>query len=179
MIIVMLITTFLMFLIIITVWNQNVLVAFLFVLIFGFVELSYFCASLAKVHKGGWLPLVVSVVILSLMSIWHYGTMKKQAFELDNKISLESLLSLGSSMGITRVPGICLVYSSLTSGVPPMFAHFVTNFPAFHHILIFVSLQPLMVPKVSVGELFHIGRIGPPEFSLFQCIVRYILAMFF
>ncbi|KAJ9164467.1 hypothetical protein P3X46_024042 [Hevea brasiliensis] len=172
-VVVMFATTLLMFLIISTVWNQNVLWAFLFVLVFGFVELSYFSACLAKVHKGGWLPLVVSLLILSLMSTWRYGTSKKLAFELENKVSLDSLLTLGSNLGIVRVPGICLVYSDVTNGAPPMFAHFVTNFPAFHQILIFVTLQSLMIPKVPVGDRFHIARIGPPEFSLFQCIVRY------
>ncbi|KAF2309279.1 hypothetical protein GH714_001487 [Hevea brasiliensis] len=172
-VVVMFVTTLLMFLIISTVWNRNVFWALLFVLVFGFVELSYFSACLAKVHKGGWLPLVVSLLILSLMSTWHYGTSKKLAFEMENKVSLDSLLTLGSNLGITRVPGICLVYSDVTNGVPPMFAHFVTNFPAFHQILIFVTLQSLMIPKVPVGERFHFVRIGPPEFPLFRCIVRY------
>ncbi|XP_020539758.1 probable potassium transporter 13 isoform X2 [Jatropha curcas] len=170
---VMLVTTLLMFLIISTVWKRNVLWAVLFVLVFGFVESSYFISCLAKVHKGGWLPLVVSLVILSLMAIWNYGTSKKLAFELENKVGLDSLLSLGSNLGIRRVPGICLVYSDVTSGVPPMFSHFVTNFPAFHQILIFVTLQSVMIPKVPPGERFHVARVGPPEFSLFRCIVRY------
>lgn len=170
---VMLVTTLLMFLIISTVWNKHVFLAFLFVVIFGFVELSYFDACLAKLHKGGWFPLVVSAVVLSLMSIWHYGTIKKQAFELENKVSLDCLLRLGPCMGIARVPGVCLVYSHVTSGVPPMFAHFVTNFPAFHQILIFVSIQSLIVPKVPVSDRFHVSRIGPPELPLFRCVVRY------
>ncbi|XP_048229046.1 probable potassium transporter 13 isoform X2 [Ricinus communis] len=172
-IIVMFVTTLLMFLIISTVWKRNVSWAIIFVLVFGSVELSYLSACLAKVHKGGWLPLLVSLVISSLMSIWRYGTSKKLAYELDNKVSLDSLLSVGASLGMTRVPGICLVYSDITSGVPPMFAHFITNFPAFHEILIFVTLQSLMIPKVPIDERFHIVRIGPPEFSLFRCIVRY------
>ncbi|XP_043813181.1 probable potassium transporter 13 isoform X3 [Manihot esculenta] len=172
-VIVMFVTTLLMFLVISTVWNRNVLWAFLFVLVFGFVELCYFSACIANVDEGGWLSLVVSLLILTLMSTWHYGTSKKLAFELENKVSLDSLLTLGSNMGIARVPGICLVYSDVTSGAPPMFAHFVTNFPAFHQILIFVTLQSLMVPKVPECERFQIARIGPAEFSLFQCIVRY------
>ncbi|KAK9274588.1 hypothetical protein L1049_021837 [Liquidambar formosana] len=169
----MFVTTCLMFLIISTVWKQHVLLASLFVVIFGSVELLYISACLAKVHEGGWLPLVISLVILSLMSFWHYGTSKKHAFELQNKVCLERLLTLGPSLGMTRVPGIGLIYSNVASGVPPMFAHFVTNFPAFHRVLIFVTLQSLLVPKVPAGERFLVGRIGPPEFCLFRCIVRY------
>ncbi|KAA8523442.1 hypothetical protein F0562_009865 [Nyssa sinensis] len=170
---VMFVTTCLMFLIISTVWKQNVLAALMFVIVFGSIELLYFSACLAKVHRGGWLPVLFSLVILSLMSAWQYGTSKKQAFELQNKVSLERLVGLGPSLDIVRVPGIGLIYSNLASGVPPMFARFVTNIPAFHQIVIFVTLESLMVPKVPDTDRFVIGQIGPPEFFLFRCTVRY------
>lgn len=172
----MFITTCLMFLVICMVWKQNVLLAILFVAIFGSVEMLYISSCLAKVHKGGWVPLIISLVVMSFMSSWLYGTSKKDNFELQNKVSLNSLLSLGgASLGITRVPGICLVYSNLTSGIPPMFAHFVTNFPAFHRILIFVNLKIVMVPKVPAGQRFLVSRIGSPELCIFRCMVRYML----
>lgn len=169
---VMFVTTCLMFLIICTIWKQSIFVAFLFVMSFGSVELLYFSASLAKVHRGGWLPLLISLAVLTLMLSWHYGTSEKLAFELQNKLSMDSLLNLGPSLGILRVPGIGLIYSNVTSGIPPTFAHFVTNFPAFHRFLIFVTFQYVMVPKVPASEQFLICRIAPPEFHLFQCIVR-------
>lgn len=170
---VMFVTTCLMFLVIVTVWKKTVIVALLFVAVFGSLELLYFSACLSKVHKGGWLPLLLAFIITSVMSIWHYGTKKKQAYELQNKVGLERLLSLGPSLGITRVPGVGFIYSNVVSGVPPMFAHFVTNFPAFHHVLIFVTIESLTVPKVPSSERFLVGRIGPPEFQLFRCIIRY------
>ncbi|XVE98986.1 hypothetical protein REPUB_Repub03eG0157000 [Reevesia pubescens] len=170
---VMFVTTCLMFLIIITVWNRSVFLALLFVLTFGSLELLYFSACLAKVHKGGWFPLLVSAFILSLMSIWHYGTSKKQSFELENKVSLDSFIAIGPGLGITRIPGIGLIYSNVASGVPPMFAHFVASFPAFHQILIFVTLHRVMIPKVPSDNRFLVFRVGPPEFCFYRCIVRF------
>lgn len=173
MITVMFVTTCLMFLVIVTVWKKTALAGILFVTVFGSLELLYFSACLVKVPKGGWLPLLLSFIFMTVMSIWHYGTRQKQVFELQNKVCLERLLSLGPNLGIVRVPGIGLIYSNVVSGVPPMFAHFVTNFPAFHRILIFVTLQSLTVPKVPPSERFLVGRIGPPEYRLFRCVIRY------
>ncbi|XWS18734.1 hypothetical protein CRYUN_Cryun32bG0070100 [Craigia yunnanensis] len=170
---VMLVTTCLMFLVIVMVWKRNILGALAFVIVFGSLELFYFSACLAKVHKGGWFPLIFSLIVLSTMCIWHYGTLKKQAYESHNRVCLDMLLSLGPNLGINRVPGIGLIYSNVATGVPPMFGHFVTNFPAFHRILIFVTLQSLIVPKVPANQRFVISRIGPPEFRLFQCVIRY------
>nr|XP_029116219.1 probable potassium transporter 13 isoform X1 [Elaeis guineensis] len=172
-IIVMFVTTCLMFLIITTVWKQSIFLVLLFVITFGSFELLYFSACLTKVPHGGWFPLIFSLIILLVMSTWHYGTAMKQAFELQNKVCLDHLLSISPSLGLVRVPGVGLVYSNIMTGVPPMFAHFVTNFPAFHRILIFVCLKTLTVPKVPVDERFLIGRIGPPEYRLFRCIVRH------
>ncbi|KAJ0042005.1 hypothetical protein Pint_17743 [Pistacia integerrima] len=137
---VMFLTTCLMFLIICAVWKRNIFMAFLFVMSFGSLELLYFSASLPKVHRGGWLPLLISLALLTLMLSWHYGTSEKLAFELQNKISIACLVSLGPSPGVSRVPGIGLY---------------------------------VMVPKVSASEKFLVCRIAPPEFCLFQCIVRY------
>ncbi|XVF33897.1 hypothetical protein REPUB_Repub18cG0011000 [Reevesia pubescens] len=78
---VMLVTSCLMFLVIVIVWKRNILGALAFVIVFGSLELFYFSACLAKVHKG--------------------------------------------------------------------------------------------VPKVPANQGFVISRIGPPEFHLFQCVVRY------
>lgn len=172
-IIVMFVTTCLMCLIIVTVWKRSIFFMLLFVITFGSLELLYFSACLFKVPHGGWFPLIFSLIVLLVMSTWHYGTAKKQAFEIQNKVCASRILSFGPSLGLVRVPGIVLVYSNIMTGVPPMFAHFVTNFPAIHRILIFVSLETLTVPKVPVDERFLIGRIGPPEYRFFRCIVRY------
>ena len=173
MIIVMLITSCLMFLVIVMVWKRTILAAIAFVIIFGSLEFLYFSACIAKVHKGGWVPLVLSLIVLFVMCIWHYGTLKKRSFELQNKVCLDTLLALGPNLGINRVRGICLVYSNVDSGVPSMFAHFVTNFPAFHEVLIFVTIQLLTVPKVPAEEQVLVSRVGSPEFRLFRCIFRY------
>lgn len=161
-----------MFLVIVMVWKRNLLAAFIFVSVFGSLELLYMSSCLAKVAKGGWIPLIFSLVVSSVMYIWHYGTLQKQSFESHNKTSLDMLLSLGPNVGINRVRGIGLIYTNVLSGIPPMFSHFVTNFPAFHQVLIFVTFQFLTTPRVSVNQRFIVRRIGPPEFRIYRCIIR-------
>ncbi|XWS10319.1 hypothetical protein CRYUN_Cryun39dG0066000 [Craigia yunnanensis] len=107
------------------------------------------------------------------MSIWHSGTSKKQSFELENKVSLDSFIALGPGLGITRILGIGLIYSNVASGVPPMSAHFVASFPAFHQILIFVTQHYVMIPKVPADKRFLISRVCPPEFCFYRCILRF------
>ncbi|XP_044978276.1 probable potassium transporter 2 [Hordeum vulgare subsp. vulgare] len=170
---VMLITTFFMAFIIIFVWQKNIIFALLFLLFFGSIETVYLSSSLMKVHQGGWVPLVLAFIFMSVMFIWHYGTKRKYQFDLQNKVSMRSILSLGPNLGIVRVPGIGLIYTELVTGVPAIFTHFVTNLPAFHEVLVFLCVKSVPVPYVQPDERYLVGRIGPRAYRMYRCIVRY------
>lgn len=170
---VMLVTTCLMSLVMVIVWQKSVFIALAFLLFFGSIECLYFSASLTKVREGGWVPLVLSILFMAIMYIWHYGFRKKYEFDLQNKVSMKWLLTLGPSLGIVRVPGLGLIYTDLVTGVPPIFSHFVTNLPAFHKVLVFVCVKYVPVPFVPLEERCLVGRIGPKEFRMFRCIVRF------
>eukprot|EP00250_Pteridium_aquilinum_P008232 c17788_g1_i1 orf=861-3326(-) len=170
---VMLVTTFLMSLVVVIVWRKSFFYAILLLLIFGTVEGMYFSASLLKVPRGGWVPLVLALIFMAVMCIWHYGTAKKYEYEAQNMVSMKQILSLGPSLGMVRVPGIGLVYSNLVTGIPGVFSHFITNIPAFHSVLVFVCIKSVPVPHVPWEERFLLGRIGPKVYRMFRCIVRY------
>eukprot|EP00250_Pteridium_aquilinum_P022177 c25317_g1_i1 orf=164-2554(-) len=170
---VMLVTTILMTLIMLLVWRSNIVLVVTFACVFLFVELVYFSSVLFKVDQGGWAPLVIAAVFLIVMYVWHYGTLKRYEFEMQSKVSMGWILGLGPSLGLVRVPGIGFVYTELAHGIPPIFSHFVTHLPALHSVVIFVCIKYLPVNTVPTGERFLIRRIGPKDFSLYRCVVRY------
>ncbi|KAL6649884.1 hypothetical protein ACP70R_014108 [Stipagrostis hirtigluma subsp. patula] len=170
---VMLVTTFLTSLVIVLCWHRPPVLALAFLLFFGSVEVLYFSASLIKFREGAWLPILLALILMAVMLIWHYTTIKKYEFDLHNKVTLEWLLALGDKLGMVRVPGIGLVYTDLTSGVPANFSRFVTNLPAFHQVLVFVCVKSVPVPYVFPAERYLIGHVGPPGHRSYRCIVRY------
>ncbi|RRT52288.1 hypothetical protein B296_00031966 [Ensete ventricosum] len=107
------------------------------------------------------------------MYVWHYGTLKKYEFDIQNKVSIDWLLGLGPNLGIVRVRGIGLIHTELVSGIPAIFSHFVTNLPAFHQVLVFLCIKSVPVPYVRPEERFLVGRIGPKEYRVYRCIARY------
>ncbi|VAI49059.1 unnamed protein product [Triticum turgidum subsp. durum] len=170
---VMLVTTCLMSLVIVLVWNKSIFIALGFLIFFGSIEVMYFSASLGKFHEGAWVPITLSFIFMVVMSVWHYGTIKKYEFDVQNKVSVNWLLNLGPSLGIVRVRGIGLIHTELMSGIPAIFSHFVTNLPAFHQVLVFLCVKSVPVPHVEPEERFLVGRIGPKEYRLYRVIVRY------
>lgn len=172
-VVVMIVTTFLMTLVIVIVWRKHVMLALLFGVFFGTIELVYLSAVLFKTTQGGWVPLVISVVFGTIMYVWHYGTLKRYQYEMQHKVSVGWLLGLGPSLGLVRVPGIGLMYTDLAHGVPPLFSHFVTNLPAIHSTVVFVCIKYLPVNTVPQEERFLIRRIGTPAYSMYRCAARY------
>ncbi|XP_073275214.1 potassium transporter 4-like [Primulina huaijiensis] len=170
---VMSITTFLMALVMVFVWQRSIILATVFLFFFWIIEAFYLSAAYIKVPQGGWVSLVLSFIFMFIMFVWHYGTRKKYSFELHNKVPMKWILGLGPSLGIVRVPGMGLIYSELATGVPSIFSHFVTNLPAFHNVLVFVCVKYVPVPYVSPEERFLIGRICPRPYRMYRCIVRY------
>ncbi|KAB2088263.1 hypothetical protein ES319_A04G163800v1 [Gossypium barbadense] len=170
---VMLVTTCLMSLVIVLCWQKSVFLAICFVFFFGTIEALYFTASLVKFLEGAWVPIALSFIFLIVMCVWHYGTLKKYEFDVQNKVSVNWLLTLGPDLGIVRVRGIGLLHTELVSGIPAIFSHFVTNFPAFHQVLVFLCIKSVPVPHVRPEERFLVGHIGPRECRLYRCIVRY------
>ncbi|KAI8032877.1 Potassium transporter 8 [Camellia lanceoleosa] len=170
---VMLVTTCLMSLVIVLCWHKSVFLAICFIFFFGSVEALYFSASLIKFLEGAWVPVALSFIFLIIMYVWHYGTIKKYEFDVQNKVSINWLLTLGPNLGFVRVRGIGLVQTELVSGIPAIFSHFVTNLPAFHQVLIFLCIKSVPVPHVRPEERFLVGRIGPKEYRIYRCIARY------
>ncbi|GAY36410.1 hypothetical protein CUMW_021930 [Citrus unshiu] len=170
---VMLVTTCLMSLVIVLCWQKSVFFAICFVFFFGTIEALYFSASLIKFLEGAWVPIALAFIFLIVMCVWHYGTLKKYEFDLQNKVSINWLLSLGPSLGIVRVRGIGLIHTELVSGIPAIFSHFVTNLPAFHQVLVFLCIKSVPVPHVRPEERFLVGHIGPRQYRIYRCIVRY------
>ncbi|CAN1151264.1 Potassium transporter 6 [Linum perenne] len=170
---VMLVTTCLMSLVIVLCWNKSVFLAVCFVFFFGSIEALYFSASLIKFLQGAWVPTALAFTFLIIMCVWHYGSLKKYEFDVQNKVSINWLLSLGPSLGIVRVRGIGIIHTELVSGIPAIFSHFVTNLPAFHQVLVFLCVKSVPVPHVRPEERFLVGHIGPREYRMYRCIVRY------
>ena len=171
---VMIVTTTLMTLIMLMIWQTNIYLALAFFSIFGSIELLYFSANIYKFEQGGWLPVAFATFLGALMLIWQYVTSQKYTFETDNKVSMASLAGrLDREIGLTRVPGMGLMYTQLVHGVPPVFDHFVENLSALHSVLVFVSVKHLPVSSVLDQERFLVRRVGDRRYRMYRAVVRY------
>uniref|UniRef100_A0AAU7BP87 Potassium transporter n=1 Tax=Persea americana var. drymifolia TaxID=580376 RepID=A0AAU7BP87_PERAE len=170
---VMLVSTTLVTLVMLLIWQKNLFLALCFPAIFGTAELIYLSAVLTKIKEGGWLPLVFASFFLCIMYTWNYGSVLKYQSEIREKISMDFMLDLGSTLGTIRVPGIGLLYNELVQGIPSIFGQFLLSLPAIHSTIVFVCIKYVPVPVVPQEERFLFRRLCPKDYHMFRCIARY------
>ncbi|KAK4402813.1 putative potassium transporter 12 [Sesamum angolense] len=170
---VMIVSTTLVTLVMLLIWQTNLFLAICFPLIFGAIELIYLSAVLSKLLEGGWLPLAFASFFLCVMYTWNYGSVLKYHSEVRGKISMDLMLELGSSLGTVRVPGIGLLYNELVQGIPSVFGQFLLDLPAIHSTIVFVCIKYVPVPVVPQEERFLFRRVCPKDYHMFRCIARY------
>ncbi|XP_042979262.1 putative potassium transporter 12 isoform X4 [Carya illinoinensis] len=170
---VMIVSTTLVTLVMLLIWQTNLFLAVCFPLVFGSVELIYLSAVLSKIKEGGWLPLAFAACFLSVMYTWNYGSVLKYQSEVRGKISMDLMHDLSSTLGTVRVPGIGLLYNELVQGIPSSFGQFLLGLPAIHSTIVFVCIKYVPVPVVPKEERFLFRRLCPKDYHMFRCVARY------
>ncbi|KAF8648003.1 hypothetical protein HU200_065038 [Digitaria exilis] len=170
---VMMVSTILVTLVMLLIWQTNLFLVMCFPILFGAVEFVYLTAVLSKIQEGGWLPLAFSSLFLCIMYTWNYGSVLKYQSEMRGKISLDFILDLGATLGTVRVPGIGLVYNELVQGIPSIFGQLLVTLPAMHSTIVFVCIKYVPVPYVPLEERFLFRRVGQKDYHMFRCVARY------
>ncbi|MBA0803698.1 hypothetical protein Gohar_013884 [Gossypium harknessii] len=155
---VMTLTSSLLVLVMIMIWKTNIFLIILYILTIGFVELLYLSSVLYKFTSGGYLPLAFSAVLMIIMYVWNDVYRRKYHYELDHKISPARLKEISANKNMSRIPGLAMFYSELVHGIPPIFEHYVSNVPALHSIIVFVSMKSLHINKVPPEERYFFRR---------------------
>ncbi|KAM7477464.1 hypothetical protein LguiA_025677 [Lonicera macranthoides] len=170
---VMVITTCMVTLIMLVIWKTSIWWIASFFVVFGAIEALYLSSVLYKFKQGGFLPLAFSLVLMTVMGIWHFVHKQRYMFELNNKVSSEYVKDLATNPGVNRVPGMGLLYSELVQGIPPIFPHFVTNIPSVHSVIVLVSIKSIPISRVALEERFLFRQVEPREYRMYRCVVRY------
>ena len=166
-------TTILVTIVMLLIWQINIVIVLIFVVFFLGLELMFFSSVLwSSVTDGSWIILVFAVVMFFIMYIWNYGSKLKYETEVKQKLSMDLMRQLGCNLGTIRAPGIGLLYNELVKGIPAIFGHFLTTLPAIHSMIIFVCIKYVPVPVVPQSERFLFRRVCPKSYHIFRCIAR-------
>jgi KUP system potassium uptake protein len=167
----MLATTLFLYFVALRVWRWPVWAAALLTAPFLCIDMAFFTSNLLKIPAGGWMPVIVGVVIYTLMDTWKKGRdilFRKLAEEqLDLGVFIESLEGGDAPV---RVAGTAIFLTARNTGVPRALLHNLKHNKVLHKTVILLTMDAERIPFVPPEERIEIEPVGH---GLIQVTVNY------
>jgi KUP system potassium uptake protein len=157
----MLMTSVLLFIAMREIWGWSLLAAGFVALCFLVVDSAFFLANLTKIAEGGYVPLLLAILIYGAMWIWHRGAMAVSARMREALIPIDEFMARIKSANIPRVPGTAVFLTRAERDTPPVMIWHVKHNRALHEHVFVLRVEILSVPWLPSGERLTIEEIAP------------------
>ena len=127
---------------------------------FGGVEVTFLSANLSKVLHGGWLPLVIAVLVFTLMTTWRRGREIVGENRRVQEGSLAEFVDDVNEHGLPRVPGTAVFPHPGKETTPLALRANVEHNGILHENVLIVSASAESVPHVSAEDQFTLDHLG-------------------
>lgn len=133
-------------------WHWPVWRLVAFGVVFGGVEVLYFAANLTKIVHGGWLPILIAVLVVVTMTTWQRGREIVTRRRVEVEGPLPEFIEQLRGEHVDRVPGIA-IFPHPTKDTTPLAlrANVAFNHVVHEHVLI-VSVVAENVPHVPLSR---------------------------
>jgi KUP system potassium uptake protein len=134
------------------------------------IDILLFASTSLKLFHGGWFPLLLAAVLMTLMLTWKRG--RELVYENLEKhaIPLEAFMDSLFVAPPARVPGTALFLRGESDGVPHALLHNLSHNKVLHERVVFLTVHMREEPWVPVEEQVEVVDLGH---NCFQLNVQY------
>jgi KUP system potassium uptake protein len=140
---------------------------------FGGVEATFLAANLSKVLHGGWLPLLIAIVLFTVMTTWRRGREIVAGNRRKQEGSLSEFVDELYQKGMRRVPGTAVFPHPGKDTTPLALRANVRHNQVLHQDVLIVSASSANVPHVPVEERFQVDHLGHMDDHIQHLSVRF------
>ena len=156
----MVITTLLFYVVARARWGWSALAAGSLAAVFLIVDGAFFGANIIKVAQGGWLPLLLAVIVYTLLLTWKRGRAILARRIQEEAPALDAFVAGLASQPVTRVPGTAIFMSGTASKTPPALLHNLEHNKVLHEQVVFVTVKTEPVPNVDEDARLEVEAFG-------------------
>jgi KUP system potassium uptake protein len=127
---------------------------------FGGVELTFLSANLSKVLHGGWLPLLIAVLVFTVMTTWRRGRDIVAANRKKQEGPLEEFVDDLHAHPVHRVRGVAVFPHPGKETTPLALRANVAVNEVLHHGVLIVAAKAANVPHVMPADRFSCDHLG-------------------
>ncbi|MGB2831650.1 MAG: KUP/HAK/KT family potassium transporter, partial [Methylotenera sp.] len=133
-------------------WGWSKLRTGALVALFLTVDVAFFSANVLKIPDGGWVPLVLGMVIFTLMLTWKTGRAMVYTRLKNEAMELAPFIEAIGAHPPARVAGNALFLTPNPDGVPHAMLHNLKHNKVLHEKVVILTVKFLDFPHSSTEE---------------------------
>ncbi|HUE82047.1 MAG TPA: potassium transporter Kup [Pyrinomonadaceae bacterium] len=162
----MVITTLLFYVVARQRWRWSFLTAGLLTASFLVIDLSFFGTNIIKVAHGGWFPLALAALVLTVMTTWKRGRRILNERIQSEAQPLDDFLEEVARRPPARVPGTAVFMNGTATRTPPALINNLEHNKVLHERVLFITVKTKQVPYVDLEERVEAESIGNGVYRL-------------
>ncbi|MFO1203188.1 MAG: potassium transporter Kup [Tabrizicola sp.] len=132
------------------------------------VELVFLASNLAKIHDGGYVPVIVAAVVGLVMWAWWRGTQLVRARVAKLAVTVPNFVRMMRGSSVNVIPGTAFFLTGDPDIVPSALLHNIKHNRVLHEQTVLLTVETLRVPYATAEERATVEMLG-------GCFVRLIL----
>ncbi len=157
----MVVTAMMGFVVVWKVWRWSAVAAAFLIAPFLFLDLTFLAANLLKVFEGGWVPLALGALVMTVMLTWRHGSRLLFAKSRKLEFPLSDLVAMLEKRPPQRVPGTAVFLTSDPSSAPTALMHSLKHYKVLHEKNVILTIQVMPSPRIDLSERVQLENISP------------------
>jgi KUP system potassium uptake protein len=137
------------------------------------LELTFFGANLTKVLHGGWLPILIAVLVATVMLTWQRGRLLVTHRREEMEGALGPFIEWLDTEPVTKVGGSAVFLHVDKDTTPLALRENATVNHVIHERVLIVTTRSENIPVVADDDRFEVDPLGDPYDAIDHLTVRF------
>ena len=156
----MVVTAIMAIIVVWRVWQWPLIGALALMLPFVFIDFTFLTANLLKIFEGGWVPLALGTIVMTVMYTWRRGSRLLFEKTRRSETPLESLVKSLEKKPPARVSGTAVFLTSDPVSAPTALLHSLKHYKVLHEKNVILTIETADTPRIDPAERVRIEPVG-------------------
>ncbi len=156
----MVVTAIMAIIVVWRVWQWPLIGALALMLPFVFIDFTFLTANLLKIFEGGWVPLALGTIVMTVMYTWRRGSRLLFEKTRRSETPLKSLVKSLEKKPPARVSGTAVFLTSDPVSAPTALLHSLKHYKVLHEKNVILTIETADTPRIDPAERVRIEPVG-------------------
>ncbi len=166
----MVITTILTYVVMRKRWNWSPFITIPFLVVFIAIDMAFFSANSLKFFDGGFVPILLAIVIFSMMTTWKKGRLILSERLRELSLPLNKFIEDFVPQISKRTPGSAIFMTANFGITPPALLQNANHNQVLHENIVLFTIATKPIPHVPDEDRVEVNSIGE---NFYTVVVHY------